>query len=72
MDSYRYAVQPTKEGPLQPQQPKKPRKKRRLWVEGQDQLDNLKEELDMDDHKISRDELERRYGTSMDKVCESE
>lgn len=47
VDSYRYAVQPAADGQGQPTPQKKPRRKKRIWVEGQDQLDNLKEELDM-------------------------
>lgn len=32
-------------------------------------MDELKKEVSMDDHKLSLDELHRKYGTDLSRVC---
>ncbi|ELU12040.1 hypothetical protein CAPTEDRAFT_168025 [Capitella teleta] len=55
-DSYRYAVQPKSEEAAGAQQKKKKTKKNKKA-----ELDDLKQELDMDDHKIPLEELYARH-----------
>jgi len=57
-DSYRYAVQPQSEGGDAPKKGKKKKKK--------DNLDDLKQELEMDEHKVAMDELIRRLETDVE------
>ena len=56
-ESYRYAVTPGTE--------KKKSKKKK----GKENLENLKQELEMDEHKIPIEELYERLGTDPNTVC---
>ena len=57
-ESYRYAVTPGTE--------KKKSKKKK----GKENLENLKQELEMDEHKIPIEELYERLGTDPNTVCQ--
>jgi sodium/potassium-transporting ATPase subunit alpha len=66
-DSYRYAVQPGEDGAdkagtaANPTSKKANKKKKKK----DEDLDNLKQEMEMDEHKIPTDELCARYGTDL-------
>ena len=68
-DSYRYAVQPGEDGADKPAGAKAaPAKKKGKKKKKGEDLDNLKQEMEMDEHKISIEELCARYGTDITKV----
>ena len=56
-DSYRYAVPTGKDGAANKAPPKAKGKKKKAA-----ELDNLKQEMEMDEHKITVEELAARYG----------
>jgi sodium/potassium-transporting ATPase subunit alpha len=58
-DSYRYAVQPKSEDGVRDGQPGKKKKSKK---NKKAELDDLKQELEMDEHKIPIEELYARYG----------
>jgi sodium/potassium-transporting ATPase subunit alpha len=68
-DSYRYAVQPgAEDGAAKPAAKAAPAKKKNKKKKKEADLDNLKQEMEMDEHKISVEELCARYGSDPVKV----
>ena len=67
-DSYRYAVQPkADEGNSKGAAAKKAGGGKKKKKKDED-LDNLKQEMEMDEHKIAVEELCARYGTDASRV----